>query len=657
MGRDTWRVLSSLATLGSVDLTTARTVEPHWDAVAILDAGRRPRARGRDLGRLRGGSPGHAPSRPGAATTVAGGCPAPSPGARWPTGSRTPWSPPTVEAAPAGLFAVDLGDTGVSVDPGAWAPRGLRDVTTSTVTFDDVPASPVGEPGLVPRAARVRLGRHRGGGRLVRRCRGAWPAPCGTTARTRPPDQVALMHLGACDVALHATLLGLRDAAVAIDAGQADGAAGRLLAGRVRAQAAGCAEQVLTTVGHALGPGTARHGPRARRARRRPHPVRAPAPRRARPGGARPAGGARRRATRRRGHRVSADPGAVPPHRRRHAREHLAGAATDWDDVGVLDLPAVAQRYARVLVLSAHPDDETLGVGGLLADLADAGAAVSVLVATDGERSHPLRGHPGPRRPGRPPACRGGARGAACWRRTARTTHLGLPGRRARPSTRRRWSRRCGAAPTPTPWCSPRGSPTGTPTTTPSAAPARMAVSHSGADLGSLPDLAVALGGTGGAAVAGRRGERDAPASARGASGPRSREFPSQTTAWGDPGDHGRGAGTGARPGDASTGRSGSSRPSSTPPTRCPRCRPTASQRRAAARAQQFDRMYDETVTTRGPSTGPSTRSAAARSCWPCSDAAATVARSRSVAPTDGSPRRCSSGATRWSRSTPATGP
>lgn len=35
MGSDTWRVLVALATLGAVDLTTARTVEPHWDAVAI----------------------------------------------------------------------------------------------------------------------------------------------------------------------------------------------------------------------------------------------------------------------------------------------------------------------------------------------------------------------------------------------------------------------------------------------------------------------------------------------------------------------------------------------------------------------------------------------------------------------------------------------
>ena len=101
-------------------------------------------------------------------------------------------------------------------------------------------------------------------------------------------------------------------------------------------------------------------------------------------------------------------------------------ASDRWDDVGVLDLPAVVQRYAQVLVLSAHPDDETLGVGGLLADLADAGAPVSVVVATDGERSHRLRG--------------GRARAALAARRrrevqravrvlapAARVSHLGLP--------------------------------------------------------------------------------------------------------------------------------------------------------------------------------------------------------------------------------------
>jgi LmbE family N-acetylglucosaminyl deacetylase len=46
-------------------------------------------------------------------------------------------------------------------------------------------------------------------------------------------------------------------------------------------------------------------------------------------------------------------------------------------------------RYRRLVVDSAHPDDETLGAAGLIARLHARGAAVDVLVATDGEGSHP----------------------------------------------------------------------------------------------------------------------------------------------------------------------------------------------------------------------------------------------------------------------------
>jgi LmbE family N-acetylglucosaminyl deacetylase/SAM-dependent methyltransferase len=112
-----------------------------------------------------------------------------------------------------------------------------------------------------------------------------------------------------------------------------------------------------------------------------------------------------------------ADPGTA---------EHTWLGSPHWGSVAVLDVPAVVQRYAQVLVVSAHPDDETLGLGGLVADLADAGAAVQVLVATDGERSHPLDGDP--------------ARTALAARRRqeveravevlapgAEVTHLGLP--------------------------------------------------------------------------------------------------------------------------------------------------------------------------------------------------------------------------------------
>ena len=42
-----------------------------------------------------------------------------------------------------------------------------------------------------------------------------------------------------------------------------------------------------------------------------------------------------------------------------------------------------------VVILAAHPDDEVLGVGGLLSRLAAAGADIRLVWATDGEASHP----------------------------------------------------------------------------------------------------------------------------------------------------------------------------------------------------------------------------------------------------------------------------
>ena len=332
-------------------------------------------------------------------------------------------------------------------------------------------------------------------------------------AGTRPPDQVALMHLGACDVSLHATLLSLRDAAEAIDAGRADGAAGRLLAARVRAQAAACAEQVLITVGHALGPGplamdavhAARvadltlyvrqhHAERDLAALGRLVALDLDSP--------------DHRAPERRGHRVSINP--VPfAHTDAGTPESTWLGSEHWDGVGVLDLPAVAQRYARVLVLSAHPDDETLGIGGLVADLADAGATVTVLVATDGERSHPLQGNQ--------------ARAALAARRrrevqravrvlapTARTTHLGLPDGGARPA--RGGAGRGGAPP-----LRPRHPRRRSVARGRARRPRRPRPGRRGCRVAerrrprSLPDLAVALGSPGGAALGRRRGERDLP--------------------------------------------------------------------------------------------------------------------------------------------------
>ena len=51
--------------------------------------------------------------------------------------------------------------------------------------------------------------------------------------------------------------------------------------------------------------------------------------------------------------------------------------------------PLVGELPPKLVVLAAHPDDETLGAGALIAQTATAGAQVHVLVATRGEASHP----------------------------------------------------------------------------------------------------------------------------------------------------------------------------------------------------------------------------------------------------------------------------
>jgi LmbE family N-acetylglucosaminyl deacetylase len=55
------------------------------------------------------------------------------------------------------------------------------------------------------------------------------------------------------------------------------------------------------------------------------------------------------------------------------------------DQLPVLPVP----DRGRLVVVAAHPDDETLGAGGLIASAAAAGISITVLVGTGGEGSHP----------------------------------------------------------------------------------------------------------------------------------------------------------------------------------------------------------------------------------------------------------------------------
>ncbi|WP_026553225.1 bifunctional PIG-L family deacetylase/class I SAM-dependent methyltransferase [Arthrobacter sp. H20] len=63
----------------------------------------------------------------------------------------------------------------------------------------------------------------------------------------------------------------------------------------------------------------------------------------------------------------------------------------DWRGDARLTVEALfdGRMPERMLVVAAHPDDETLGAAGLVRRLAHAGVATDIIVATNGEASHP----------------------------------------------------------------------------------------------------------------------------------------------------------------------------------------------------------------------------------------------------------------------------
>ena len=71
-------------------------------------------------------------------------------------------------------------------------------------------------------------------------------------------------------------------------------------------------------------------------------------------------------------------------HRSPGTDEAIWEADPRWDPA-----PQLGEDFGHLIVLSAHPDDETLGAGGLIARSAARGARVHVIVATNGEASHP----------------------------------------------------------------------------------------------------------------------------------------------------------------------------------------------------------------------------------------------------------------------------
>lgn len=243
----------ALATLGAADLTVARTLEPHVDALGVLAQAGMTAPEGATFGVYAAEGPGTrlAAERRDHGVVLTGRKPWCSLGDRVSHALVTAW----VDASCRGLFLADLGGPGVRPDPASapWVARGLSAVTSGGLELTDVPAEPVGGPGWYLErpgfawggigVAAIWFG---GAVGVARRVHAA--------LRQREPDQLGLAHLGALDVALSSARASLADAATAVDAGRASGEAGAMLALRVRTVVAGCVEQVLRVADHALGP-------------------------------------------------------------------------------------------------------------------------------------------------------------------------------------------------------------------------------------------------------------------------------------------------------------------------------------------------------------------------------------------------------------------
>ena len=261
--RQLWELLAATA---ARDVSAARMLEPHLDALGILHQAREAASGGADGPELDGI---HADQNSSWGVFAAeasdmrlhasGGTGA------WRLSGTKPWCSlaghlthalvtASIDDRRRGLFAVELRSPGVHAHDGPWFPRGLVDVVSAPVDFDDVPAVPIGgadwyltRPGFA------------WGGMSVAAC--WWGAAVGVAERlvdaagADRADQLALVHLGRVDAALWAARSVLAEAADLIDASGSDRIGDRLLAERVRGSVVDAATLTLTEADAALGPG------------------------------------------------------------------------------------------------------------------------------------------------------------------------------------------------------------------------------------------------------------------------------------------------------------------------------------------------------------------------------------------------------------------
>ncbi len=230
--RELWELL---ATLAAHDLGAARAIEPHLDAMGILQQA------GLDI-------------QPGSwGVFAAEGGDDPLLVSEGQLSGTKPWCSLAGQLdhalvtahLPGGeraLYAVDLHDAGVQVLDGTWKARGLVEIPSGPVRFRDVPATPVGAPGWYLERPGFAWG-----GVAVAACWYGGAVGIARAVIAAKPNPYLLMHLGALDLALGSARRALLEASDL----QGDP---RVTAKRVRGTVARACEEVIWRAGHALGP-------------------------------------------------------------------------------------------------------------------------------------------------------------------------------------------------------------------------------------------------------------------------------------------------------------------------------------------------------------------------------------------------------------------
>ena len=241
--RDLWE---ALATVAAMDLGAARALEPHLDAVAILSQAGVTEVTGTwGVFAAEGGDHPLMASPMDDGWTLSGT-------KQWCSlADRLDWALVTAVTSTGHrqLFAVNLRQPGVRVQPSTWMARGLSEIPSGPVAFTDVPATAVGEPDWYLERPGFALG-----GIGVAACWFGGAVGIGRTvhhAAATKPGPFLLAHLGAIDELLQSCRRALYESAQLVASPSTDG---RLLAKRVRATVARAAEEIIERAGHALGP-------------------------------------------------------------------------------------------------------------------------------------------------------------------------------------------------------------------------------------------------------------------------------------------------------------------------------------------------------------------------------------------------------------------